>query len=100
VRRKELDNDSGKIRDTLAALEDGTRSVLSDPHQAISAVAKAAASSPGQVRAQLTAVKPALSPPIRLQPASLRGWATFDTRFGILSRPPDVAKTFDTTVAP
>jgi len=100
VRRKELEAKRAEIRDTLAAIEDGTRAVLSDPQTAVGAVARASAASRAQVLAQLAAVRPALSPPIRLQPASLSGWASFDTRFGILSRPPDVAKAFDTTVAP
>jgi putative hydroxymethylpyrimidine transport system substrate-binding protein len=100
VRRNELDGKRAEIRDTLAALEDGTRAVLKDPHTAIGAVARASGGSRSAVLAQLVAVRPALSPPIRLQAASLKGWAAFDTRFGILSRPPDVAKAFDMTVAP
>jgi NitT/TauT family transport system substrate-binding protein/putative hydroxymethylpyrimidine transport system substrate-binding protein len=100
VRRNELDGKRAEISDTLAALEDGTRAVLKDPQAAIGAVAQASGGSHAAVLAQLVAVRPALSPPIRLQPMSLNGWAAFDSRFGILSRPPDVAKAFDTTVAP
>jgi putative hydroxymethylpyrimidine transport system substrate-binding protein len=100
VRRDELEKNRAEVRDALAALEDGTRAVLKDQRSAIGAVATASGGTRAAIAAQLAAVRPALSPPIRLQPASLAGWASFDTRFGILSRPPDLAKAFDTTVAP
>ena len=88
------------MEDTLAGLEDGTRNALAGPAKAIHSIEAAAGAPRGQVLAQYAAVKPALSPPIRLQPSALRGWASFDTRFGILSRPPDVSRAFDTTLAP
>jgi putative hydroxymethylpyrimidine transport system substrate-binding protein len=100
ARRAELTKDRARIRNALAALEDGTREATANPAEALAAIQKASGAPRKLVLAELTAIRPALSPPIRLQPASLAGWARFDTRFGILSRPPDVARAFDTTVAP
>jgi hypothetical protein len=40
-------------------------------------------------------VRPAFGdPPGRLYPARLRAWAAWDVRFGILRRPPDLARAF------
>ncbi len=47
------------------------------------------------MRAELAALRPALRPVGRLDPAILRAWARWDVRFGILERPPDVARAFD-----
>jgi putative hydroxymethylpyrimidine transport system substrate-binding protein len=35
-----------------------------------------------------------------LDPATLQAWASWEARFGIVPRPPDVAKAFDTTIVP
>ena len=89
-----------RIRRTLAALEDGTRAALRNPDSAVASVARAAQADRGLVRSELRAIAPALSPPLRLSPRALRGWATFDVRFGILRRPPDIGRAFDLSVAP
>jgi len=100
VRRDELDKQRAKIRDALAAIEDGTRQAVVNPVKALGAIQKASGASRGLVLSELVNIRPALSPPVRLRPASLAGWARFDTRFGILTKPPDVARAFDTRVAP
>jgi hypothetical protein len=46
------------------------------------------------VRAELRAVAPALSPPLRLDRRVLHAWARWDARFGVLARKPDVERTF------
>ena len=89
-----------RIRRTLAALEDGTRAALRNPDSAVASVARAAQADRGLVRSELRAIAPALSPPLRLSARPLRGWATFDVRFGILRRPPDIGRAFDLSVAP
>jgi len=99
VRHSELTQQRDKIADALAALEDGTREASSDPAKALDPIQKASGSPRSLVLAELTAIRPAFSPPIELQPASLAGWARFDTRFGILARPPNVSRAFDTQVA-
>lgn len=100
ARRETLRRDPGLVRDTLAALADGTRSALADRAGAVRLVARAAQADPGLVRAELNAIAPALSPPIRLDPRALAGWAAFDTRFGILTSKPDVRRAFDEALAP
>jgi NitT/TauT family transport system substrate-binding protein/putative hydroxymethylpyrimidine transport system substrate-binding protein len=100
ARRDTLRRDAGLVRDTLAALADGTRDALAHRADAVRLVARASQADPGLVRAELDAVAPALSPPVRLDPAALRGWAAFDPRFGILRREPDVRRAFDLALAP
>jgi ABC-type nitrate/sulfonate/bicarbonate transport system substrate-binding protein len=100
VRREDLKRERGLVRDTLAALADGTRDALADRPAAVKAVAAAAQAKPDLIAAELDAIAPALSPPIKLDPRALAGWASFDTRFGILHRAPLVGQAFDTTLAP
>jgi putative hydroxymethylpyrimidine transport system substrate-binding protein len=100
VRGADLKRDPKLVRDTLAALEDGTRDALADRRASVNEVAAAAQAKPDLIAAELDAIAPALSPPIRLDPRALAGWASFDARFGILRRPPLVRQAFDTSVAP
>jgi putative hydroxymethylpyrimidine transport system substrate-binding protein len=88
------------IRDTLAALADGTRDALANRAAAVKQVAQAAQAAPGLIAAELDAIAPALSPPIRLNQQALAGWADFDFRFGILRHVPLVREVFDTSLAP
>jgi putative hydroxymethylpyrimidine transport system substrate-binding protein len=90
----------GVVRRALAALADGTRAALARPTPVVAAIARAAQADPALVRAQLAAIRPALSPPLRLDRRALAGWAAFDVRFGILRREPDLARAFDLTLAP
>ena len=82
------------LRDLLATLADGVEAALADRPAAVRAVASASDSDPALVAAQLTAVAPALRPPLVLRPAALDAWARFDARFGILQRAPDVSTLF------
>ena len=84
------------VDDVVATLADGTRTALADRPLAVREVARAAAADEQLTRLQLNAIAPALRPPLRLDPAALRGWAAFDARFGILRREPDVATAFPT----
>jgi NitT/TauT family transport system substrate-binding protein/putative hydroxymethylpyrimidine transport system substrate-binding protein len=100
ARRATVRTDSDLIRNTLAALSDGTSDALAHRDEAVRRVAHAAQADEGLIRAELDAIAPALSPPIRLQPSALAGWAAFSFRTGILSRTPMVSQAFDTTLAP
>jgi putative hydroxymethylpyrimidine transport system substrate-binding protein len=100
VRHQDLLSDRSLVRDTLAALEDGTRDALADRPAAVKAVASAAQAKPDLIAAELDAIAPALSPPIKLEPRVLAGWASFAFRFGILRHVPLVRETFDLTAAP
>jgi NitT/TauT family transport system substrate-binding protein/putative hydroxymethylpyrimidine transport system substrate-binding protein len=100
ARRDTLRRDPALVRDTLAALAAGTRDALSDRAGAVREVAHASQADPGLVRAELDAIAPALSPPIRLDARVLAAWAAFDHHFGILKRTTDVRQAFDLTLAP
>jgi NitT/TauT family transport system substrate-binding protein/putative hydroxymethylpyrimidine transport system substrate-binding protein len=82
------------VRGVLAAIADGSRSVLHDPGPAIDDVARAANADRGLIAAQFAALRPIVDPSLRLDRAVLGQWASFDARFGILRRRPDVARTF------
>lgn len=83
------------IEQTLAAIGDGTRSVLRDPKPAVEDVARAADADRGLIADELAAVRPVLDPSLRLDRGALDRWAAFDVRFGILQRRPDVGRAFD-----
>jgi NitT/TauT family transport system substrate-binding protein/putative hydroxymethylpyrimidine transport system substrate-binding protein len=89
-----------RIRMALAALADGTRDVLRDREAAVGRIAEAAKADPDLIDAELKALADALEPPITLDESALRGWAEFDSRFGILRERPDVEQAFDLTLAP
>ena len=81
---------------TARALRRGYEAAQTDPAESVDDLVKA---SPGLDRsltaAELAAVRPAFEAPAgRLDPARLRAWAAWDVRFGILKRPPDVARAF------
>jgi len=97
--RERLEADPDLYADLVATLADGTRAALADRPAAVREIVAASDSDPGLVAAQLRAVAPALRPPLRLDPATLRAWATFDVRFGILTRRPNASKLFDTDLA-
>jgi hypothetical protein len=46
------------------------------------------------IEAELSAVAPALRPPLVLDRGVLEAWAEFDARFGILAAPPDIDRAF------
>ena len=100
ARRETVDDDPELIRDTLAALADGTDAALEDRAGAARLVADAAQAREALIRAQVDAIAPALEPPMRLDEEALDGWARFDDRFGILKEPPDLERAFDTSLAP
>jgi NitT/TauT family transport system substrate-binding protein/putative hydroxymethylpyrimidine transport system substrate-binding protein len=100
ARRETVDREAGVLKDTLAALADGTRDALAHRPAAVRRVAAAAQAPPDLIAAELDAIAPALSPPIRLDPRVLASWAAFDARLGILKRPPKVSRAFDTRLAP
>ncbi len=100
VTRHTLDERRDMVRETLATLADGTEEALSHPPTAVGEVARASGEDEPVVAAQLRALTPALSPPLRLDPAVLRKWARFDVRFGILDRPPDLRRAFAPGLVP
>src|SRR3954451_12693751 len=94
TKRSTLDSKPALIKNTLAAIADGSESVLKDPNPAIDDVANAAEADRGLIAAQFAALKPIVDPTLKLDPQVLQQWATFDAKFGILKRRPAVDRTF------
>jgi putative hydroxymethylpyrimidine transport system substrate-binding protein len=103
VTRPTLEDDAPVIRATIRALQRGYGEAQRDPESAVSAMLEA---EPGLDRAalaaQLEAVAPAFTAGVPafgvLRPGVLREWARWDERFGILSKPLDVERAFDTSL--
>ena len=93
--RRTLERRRQDVDAVVGAIGQGVRSVLSRPEPAVRDIARAGGAEPALVGAQLRAVAPALTPPMRLDERALRAWARWDVRFGILERAPDVERTFD-----
>jgi putative hydroxymethylpyrimidine transport system substrate-binding protein len=100
ARRETVRRDPELIRSALALLADGTRAAARDHAGAARLIAPAAQADVSLIRAEVDAIAPALSPPIRLDRRAIAGWAAFDARFGILKRAPDPAQAFDFTLSP
>lgn len=100
ARRDELRAQPQRLRAALAALAEGTRAALAHPAAAVALVARASAADPTLVRAELDALRSALTPAITLDSRSLRAWGAWDVRFGILASPPKVADAFALGLAP
>ena len=92
--RATLDRDPELVRDTVAALEAGTRAALADRPAAAARIVARSGTDERLVRAQLDEVASALSPQLRLDRDALEDWARFDARLGILDRVPDVDAAF------
>jgi putative hydroxymethylpyrimidine transport system substrate-binding protein len=103
VTRATLEDDAPEIRATIRALQRGYGEVQRDPESAVAAML---AAEPGldsdALAAQLEAVAPAFTAGApafgALRPSTLRAWARWDEEFGILDRPLDVARAFDTSL--
>lgn len=100
VRRETLAEDPELVESVLGAIEAGTESALADPAAAAELIATASATDEELVRAQLDAVAPALTPPVRLDRRALEAWARFDVRFGILEERIDVEEAFALDLTP
>jgi putative hydroxymethylpyrimidine transport system substrate-binding protein len=98
--RETLEKRRADIERAVAALSRGVDATLADPDAAAKQIAKASGGEdPALVRAQLAALRPVVSPPLRLDRAVLEKWADFDARIGIVKERPDVDRTFDFSVA-
>jgi putative hydroxymethylpyrimidine transport system substrate-binding protein len=94
TKRSTLAKHPKELRELLAALTDGVDAVHRDPAAAIKQIADVSGADLPLVKAQLTAVDPLFDPPMRFNRPVLQRWATWDARFGILPRRPDVARLF------
>ncbi len=94
-----LRRDPGLARALVGALVRGYYVTLTDPRASASDLeAHVPGLDPKLVEAQLSAIEPAFAIDGRfgvLEPATLRAWARWEARFGIVSRRPDLRQTFD-----
>ena len=103
VTRRTLEEDEPTVRATIRALQRGYGEVQRDPESAVAAMLAAEPRLDAAVlKTQLDAVAPAFTAGApafgALRPSTLRAWARWDQRFGILSGPLDVERAFDTTL--
>jgi putative hydroxymethylpyrimidine transport system substrate-binding protein len=98
--RDKLEHRRADIEKAVAALSDGVGATFADPDAAAKQIAAASGGEDlSLVRAQLAALGPVVTPPLRLNRPVLEKWADFDARIGIVKKRPDVERTFDFTVA-
>jgi ABC-type nitrate/sulfonate/bicarbonate transport system substrate-binding protein len=93
------------VRATIRALQRGYAEAQDDPPSAVNAMTSAVRGLDARaLSAQMDAVAPAFTAGAtaygQLRPDVLRAWADWDVRFGILKRPPDLARMFDTSLVP
>jgi ABC-type nitrate/sulfonate/bicarbonate transport system substrate-binding protein len=101
VTRETLEERRPVVRATIRALQRGYTQAQNDPESAVTALVDAERGlKRDDVAAQLDAVAPAFTAGARafgeLRPEVLREWSEWDAEFGILERPIDVARAFDT----
>jgi ABC-type nitrate/sulfonate/bicarbonate transport system substrate-binding protein len=95
-----VNRDPALVRGVVHALVDGYEAVLRDPRAGAAALeSQVSGLSPRLVKEQLAGELPAFRPagggPVgALVPATLRSWARWEVRFGIVRRRPDVGQTF------
>jgi NitT/TauT family transport system substrate-binding protein/putative hydroxymethylpyrimidine transport system substrate-binding protein len=94
TRRATLRSRPEQIEATLDRLRHATVLALRNRAGTIAELVKASGADESLMRAELDAVAPALLPPIRLDRRALEEWASFDARFGILEKRPDVERAF------
>jgi putative hydroxymethylpyrimidine transport system substrate-binding protein len=94
VTRSTLEKREALVTEMLAAIARGTERALDRRGATIAELVRASGADGPLMRAELTAVAPALRPPVRLDRAALHSWARFDARFGILEAAPDLSRAF------
>ena len=92
--RAKLRSERGLLESTMNAIAGGAGRATSERDRVIATIARAGETDPALVRAEMTAIRPALLTGPRLAPNALRNWARFDVRYGILKRPPDLKRAF------
>lgn len=99
ARRSTVEKHPERLRGLIAALRDGVHSVQGSPAAAVKQIADVSGADRPLVAAEMRAVIPLFDPPLRLDRRVLARWATWDARFGILPRRPNVRQLFDFALA-
>jgi putative hydroxymethylpyrimidine transport system substrate-binding protein len=98
VSRETLRDDRPLVAATVRALRRGYDETIDDPESAVEALVERAGVQRDATRRELDAVSPAFTEGTTrfgsFDPAALRAWASWEARFGITKRPPDVARAF------
>ena len=102
--RETLETNAPVVRATIRALRRGYEATINDPESAVSALTDAEPSLKRVLTLEeLDAVSPSFTAGAsfygELNPAMLAKWATWEQRFGIVKRKPDVAAMFDPATA-
>jgi ABC-type nitrate/sulfonate/bicarbonate transport system substrate-binding protein len=103
VTRTQLEDRRSDVAALVRALQRGYTEALTDPDSAIQTMLEREPDlSESDLSAQFDAVAPALAAGVPayglLRESALRAWARWDVKFGILPKPPDVRRAFDTTL--
>jgi ABC-type nitrate/sulfonate/bicarbonate transport system substrate-binding protein len=103
--RATLRRDGALARSVVDALVRGYGFALAHPRAAAAELeSRVPGLSPSLVSSQLAALEPAFrrhgGAVGQLDPLVLASWARWEARFGIVTRPPDVARTFDSSYLP
>jgi putative hydroxymethylpyrimidine transport system substrate-binding protein len=101
ARRDTVERRGDDLRAVLRSIAEGTEQVVARPEESVERVAKAAGTTDVKlIRAQLAALRPLFSPPVKLDRRTLDAWAAFDERIGLVEKRPDVERTFAFDLAP
>jgi NitT/TauT family transport system substrate-binding protein/putative hydroxymethylpyrimidine transport system substrate-binding protein len=93
--RKSVEERPAQLRAAVRTIARGVQAVQDRPDEAVRLVAERAGTNDrALIRAQLDAVLPLFSPPVRLDRDVLERWADFDARIGIVDERPDVDRAF------
>lgn len=98
--RAKLRSERTRLSKAVNAIQEGGTRVQGEPEAMVGPIAKAAGADPGLIRAEMQALRHAFVGGAQYAPHALRNWAEFDVRYGILKRPPDLERAFDTTLFP
>ena len=98
--RAKLRAERERLKKAVDLIQDGGTFAQSEPEAMIGPIAKAAGADPALIRAEMEALRHAFVGGVQYAPHALRNWAEFDVRYGILKRPPDLERAFDTTLFP
>jgi putative hydroxymethylpyrimidine transport system substrate-binding protein len=101
----ELQRSPGLVRGTVRALVHGYEVTVKDPAASIRDLrSRVSGLDARELARQLDVMRAAFRSPSGaigvLDPATLRAWASWEAKFGIVPRPPDVARAFATDIVP